>query len=107
MKLSDDGFNARRLRPKGSRQWGMRLLKAFAALLATLGILLAMAGVASLVGHPGALGELNASTGGAIALLLVGLVLLYLGVGLWRRLRRRMRRGSDLNMSPHLMKKHD
>jgi hypothetical protein len=40
-------------------------------------------------------------------LLLVGLLLLWGGIALWRACRRRMRRGSDLSMAPHLMKKRD
>lgn len=60
MKLSD-GFDARRLRPKGQSNWRFRFGAAFAALLATCGVLLAMAGAASLLGRPPALGELNAS----------------------------------------------
>jgi hypothetical protein len=50
MKLSD-GFDARRLRPKGQSNWRFRIGAAFAALLAMSGVLLAMAGIASLLGH--------------------------------------------------------
>jgi uncharacterized membrane protein len=106
MKLSD-GFDARRLRQRGPRNWRMRLGAAFSALLATLGVLLAMAGAASLLGHPPALGELNASPLGAALVIAAGLLLLYFGVRLWRACRRRMRRGQELNLAPHLMKKHD
>jgi len=35
------------------------------------------------------------------------LLLLWLGVRFWRRSRIRLRRGRELNLSPHLMKKHD
>lgn len=106
MKLSD-GFDARRLRPKGQRNWRFRFGAAFAALLATCGVLLAMAGAASLFGRPPALGELNASPLGSAIILAVGLFLLHLGVWFWRRCRRRARQSRELNMSPHLMKKHD
>lgn len=106
MKISD-GFDARRLRPKGPGNWRMRFGAAFAALLATSGVLLVMAGIASLIGHPPALGELNASPGGASLVVAIGLFLLYVGVSIWRRCRRRLRRPSELNMAPHLMKKHD
>jgi hypothetical protein len=106
MKLSD-GFDARRLRPKGQSNWRFRFGAAFAALLATSGVLLAMAGVASLLGHAPALGEINTNRGGAAVVLLIGLFMLYLGVWLWRRCRRRSRQSRALNMSPHLMKKHD
>ena len=106
MKISD-GFDARRLRPKGPRNWRYRFGAAFAALLATLGVLSAMAGAASLLGHPPALRDLNASPLGSAIILVVGLLLLYLGVAFWRRCRRRMRQPRELNMAPHLMKKHD
>ncbi|ALH99926.1 hypothetical protein C1Y08_19075 [Pseudomonas sp. FW306-02-F02-AA] len=106
MKKSD-GFDARRLRPKGPRNWRYRFGAAFSALLATLGVLLALAGAASLLGHPPALGELNTSRAGAAVVLALGLLLLYVGVALWRRCRRRMRQPRELNLAPHLMKKHD
>ncbi|UFH48363.1 hypothetical protein [Pseudomonas sp. KNUC1026] len=108
MKLSDDGFDARRLRPRGPRHWRTRIGAAFAALLATLGILLSLAGAANLLGNPPALQSLDTTTGGGITMLVIGLVLLYLGIALWRRSRRRLRRSrSDLEMAPGLMKKHD
>jgi len=106
MKKSD-GFDARRLRPKGPSNWLMRFGAAFAALLAIFGALLVMAGIASLIGHPSALGELNASPGGASLVVVIGLFLLYAGVSMWRRCRRRLRQPSALNLAPHLMKKHD
>ncbi|MFC6338389.1 hypothetical protein GIR22_10335 [Pseudomonas sp. CCM 7891] len=105
MKISD-GFDARRLRPKGPSNWRLRLCAGFAALLAMLGVLLAMAGAANLLGSSPALGELNASPGGAAVLLAVGLLVLWLGVWLWRRCRR-MRQPLSLNIASHLMKKHD
>jgi uncharacterized membrane protein YidH (DUF202 family) len=106
MKISD-GFDARRLRPKGQSNWRMRIAAAVSAFMATLGVLLAMAGIASLIGHPPALGDLNASPAGAVVTIIVGLLLLYFGVWMWRRSRRRRRRAGELNMSPHLMKKHE
>ncbi|BBP78477.1 hypothetical protein CCU68_09835 [Pseudomonas gingeri NCPPB 3146 = LMG 5327] len=106
MKISD-GFDARRLRPKGQSNWRSRLGAGFAALLATFGVLLAMAGAASLLGHAPAMGDLNATTTGSAVILVVGLLVLYCGVWLWRRSRRRTRRNQALNMAPHLMKKHD
>jgi uncharacterized membrane protein YfcA len=106
MKIND-GFDARRLRPKGPSNWRMRIGAAISALLATAGVLLAMAGVASLIGHPDALGELNASPAGAVITIVFGLFLLYIGVWMWRRSRRRRRRAGELSMSAHLMKKHD
>jgi uncharacterized membrane protein YidH (DUF202 family) len=106
MKISD-GFDARRLRPKGPGNWRVRIGSAIAALLATFGVLLTMAGVSSLIGHPQALGELNASPVGAALIAGAGLLVLYLGIWLWRRCRLSRRRKNGLNMSPHLMKKHD
>ncbi|BAN49473.1 hypothetical protein [Metapseudomonas resinovorans] len=106
MKLSD-GFNARRLRPRRQGSWRWRFAAALAALLAGFGVLLAMAGAATLLGRPPALGPLNDSTGAAIVLLLFGLLFLWVGVLGWRLSRRRSRRRNDLNMSPHLMKKRD
>ncbi|MCQ6258201.1 hypothetical protein [Pseudomonas sp. Q11] len=106
MKLSD-GFDARRLRPKGPSTWRLRFGAALAALLATLGVLLAMAGAASLLGRPPALGELNASPLGSTIILVIGLLVLLFGVWLWRLCRRRARQSLELAMAPHLMKKHD
>ncbi|WP_407315712.1 hypothetical protein [Pseudomonas sp. nanlin1] len=106
MKLSD-GFDARRLRSKEPSNWRLRLGAAVSIVLATLGVLLVMAGVASLLGQAPGLGELNTTTTGAAVVAVSGLVLLYIGVALWRRCRRRARRNRELNMAPHLMKKHD
>jgi len=106
MKISD-GFDARRLRSKSPRSWGSRVGAAIAAVMAALGILLAMAGIATLAGHPPPVTGLDTSITGAAILGAVGLALLYVGLLLWRRCRRRMRRGRDLDISPHLMKKHD
>ena len=93
MKLSDD-FDARRLRPLQPRNWRLRIGAGLGALFAAFGILLTMAGVASLVGRAPALGALNDSTGEA-------------GIAFWRRCRRRLRRPSDLSLSPSLLKKRD
>ncbi|TFY93203.1 hypothetical protein DYL61_15420 [Pseudomonas nabeulensis] len=106
MKISD-GFDARRLRPKGPSNWRLRLVAGFALLLAIIGLLLAGAGGAGLFGHSPALGELNASPGGSAILLVIGLLVVWMGVALWRRSRRKMRQPLSLNISAHLMKKHD
>ena len=107
MKISD-GFDARRLRPRAHRDWRSRLVLLFAALLALLGmVLLVLAGAASLIGRPSALGELNASPAGATLVLVFGLLVGWLGVWMWRRRRRQMRQPLGLNIAPHLMKKHD
>lgn len=106
MKLKGS-FDAKRLRPREPRNWGARLAAGLSALLATLGILLAMAGFAGLLGNYPALAELNANRPLSGILLAVGLLLLWMGVRFWRRSRIRLRRGQELNLSPHLMKKHD
>ncbi|WP_373388185.1 hypothetical protein [Pseudomonas alcaligenes] len=109
MKLSDHGFDARRLRPRGPGCWRWRFLGALAALFAAFGVLLGMAGAATLLGRPPALGPLNDSLGAAIVLLLCGLFLLWGGINVWRLCRRRMRRqyGNELSLSPRLLKKRD
>ncbi|WP_411383021.1 hypothetical protein ACK3BK_18310 [Pseudomonas sp. L7] len=106
MKLKGS-FDARRLRPHEPGNWGARLAAGLSALLATLGILLAMAGIAGLLGNYQALAELNANRPLSAILTVIGLLMLYLGVRFWRRSRIRLRRGRELNLSPHLMKKHD
>lgn len=106
MKISD-GFDARRLRPKGPSNWRLRLVAGFAGLLAIFGVLLAVAGGAGFFGHSPALGELNASPGGSALLLGIGVLVVWLGVWLWRRSRRRMRQPLSLNIASHLLKKHD
>lgn len=70
------------------------------------GLLLAVAGASSLTVHPQMLGELNASPGGAAFVAIGGLLVLYMGVWLWRRCRRQ-RSGGGLSISSHLMKKHN
>ncbi|CAE6924649.1 MULTISPECIES: hypothetical protein [Pseudomonas] len=106
MKLSN-GFDARRLRPREPRSWRLRAAFALGALLAAFGILLAMAGAATLLGQPAALGPLNDSVGASVTMLVIGLILLWSGIGVWRMCRRRLRRPSDLSMPSHLMKKRD
>ena len=105
MKISD-GFDARRLRPKAHSDWRSRLVLMFAALLALLGALMFVAGATSLIGHPDALGELNASPAGASLVLVTGMLICWLGIWMWRRRRRLMRKPFGLNIAPHLMKKH-
>lgn len=108
MKFSDDGFDARRLRSRGASVWRWRVLASLATLAAAGGVLLALAGMATLLGHPAALGPLNAGIGAASILVLCGLVLLWGGVSVWRRCRRMRRGGAGaLRMSPQLLKKRD
>lgn len=106
MKISD-GFDARRLRPKGPRNWRTRIGTAIAFVLLVSGMLLALAGASSLIMHPQALAELNANPAGATVVAVVGLMVLLLGLWLWRRCRRGPGRSNGLSMSAHLMKKHD
>nr|WP_279153439.1 hypothetical protein [Pseudomonas mosselii] len=106
MKLKGS-FDAKRLRQREPSNWGARVAAALSVLLATLGILLAMAGFVGLLGNYAALAELNANRPLSAILVVVGLLLLWIGVRVWRRSRIRLRRGRELNLSPHLMKKHD
>ncbi|MDH0304872.1 MULTISPECIES: hypothetical protein [unclassified Pseudomonas] len=106
MKLKGS-FDAKRLRQREPSNWGARIAAALSVLLGTLGILLSMAGVAGLLGNYAAFAELNANRPLSAILSVLGLLLLYFGVRLWRRSRIRLRRGRELNLSPHLMKKHD
>lgn len=103
-----DGFNASHRRPRRPGNWRLRFAAYLTALFAVFGILLMMAGTATLLGRPPALGNLNDSTSDASMLLVLGLILFWGGVVGWRKSRRRMRqRKMDLAMSPHLMKKRD
>ena len=104
MKLSDS-YDARHVRPRRPGRWRWRFGAAIAALLATFGILLAMAGAATLLGRPPALGGLNDTPTDASILLALGLFLLWFGILAWRICRRRLRRPSDLTLAPHLLKK--
>lgn len=104
MKLSD-GFDARRLRPKGTCRWRWRFAAALAALFAGIGVLLAMAGLAAALGRATTLGPLNTTPVNGAVLLVLGVILLWGGVRAWRGCRRRGTRHSDLSLAPHLMKK--
>ncbi|MGN8261140.1 hypothetical protein ACLEJW_17660 [Pseudomonas sp. SMSB3] len=106
MKLKGS-FDAKRLRQRQPANWAARIAAGLAALIATLGILLVMAGFAGLLGNYAALAELNANRPLAAIVAGAGLLMLYFGVRFWRRSRIRLRRGRELNLSPHLMKKHD
>lgn len=106
MKIAD-GFDARRLRPKTPSNWRSRLILTLAALLTLFGMLLLLAGITSLLGHPVAPSELDTSPTGASVTAVLGLLVGWLGIWLWRRRRRYMRQPLGLNMAPHLMKKRD
>lgn len=105
MKLSD-GFDARRLRPSERGSWGRRLIVAIAALLAIIGVLLMAVGTAFLAGYGSSLGAL-AARDAALTALVLGLALIAIALFLWRWCRRRLRRSSELSLSPGLMKRRD
>ena len=106
MKLSDS-FDPRRLRPKRPARWRWRFAAGLAAVIATAGVLCALAGTAGLLGQQAALGEVRIDRVAGAVLLVVGLVSLWLGVLFWRFARRRTRRSGDLSLSPHLLRKRD
>lgn len=106
MKFSER-FTANSVRPRRPGLWSWRLGGVFGALFAAFGILLVMAGTATLLGRPPALGSLNDSHSDAWGLLIAGLLLLALGVTLWRRCRQRLRFKKGLSLAPHLLKKRD
>nr|WP_294976348.1 hypothetical protein [uncultured Pseudomonas sp.] len=106
MKLSDS-FNPRTLRPKRPGRWRWRFAAALAAVIATLGILSAMAGVAALLRRQPAIGVLHIEPGAGAVLLVIGLLCLWLGVLFWRAARRRARGREGLSLSPRLMKRRD
>ncbi|MEX6503305.1 hypothetical protein [Pseudomonas zhanjiangensis] len=106
MKFSE-GFDARRLRPRTPGNWRRRLSALLAALSAALGVSLAVAGAASLLGRAPQLDSLNEAPALAGAVLAAGVLLTWCAFALWRRYRRRLRRANDLSMAPHLMKKRN
>ncbi|WP_028239435.1 hypothetical protein [Stutzerimonas azotifigens] len=104
MKISD-GFDARRLRPQEPKSWRLRFCAALGALFALVGLLLGALGAISLAGGAEALGGLGSGRDGALVLLAGGVLLLWFGLFLWRRCRRRGRQPNGLSLSPHLMRK--
>ena len=99
-----DGFDARRLRPRGPRSWRLRIVFAVGVLLAIAGTLLALFAAASLLGGP-QLAELMVERDAGVALLAVGIGLFLIGLLLGRSARRRLRASGDLSMSRHLMRR--
>jgi len=99
-----NGFDARRLRPRGPNSWRLRIVIAFGVLPAVAGLLLALFAAASLIGNPQSLG-LIAERDTGIALLVIGIVLFLAGFLLCRSARRRLRGSGDLSMSRDLMRK--
>ncbi|MDF3934510.1 hypothetical protein [Pseudomonas citronellolis] len=104
MKRSDS-FDPRSLRPRRPGRWRWRFAAAIAALIATFGVLSALAGVAALLRRQPAAGVMHIEPGAGAILLVIGLLALWLGVMAWRLARRRARRGDGLSLSPRLMRK--
>lgn len=104
---SSDGFDARRLRSKGTRNWGARFSALLSFLLVVAGLALIAAGIAALTLHPVQLTDLNGNPTAAGVTCAAGVLVAYVGLWVRRRSRRRSRRVGELNMAPHLMKKHD
>lgn len=99
-----DGFDARRLRPRGPKSWRLRIVMTIGVLLIIAAALLILLAIASLLGNPQSL-ELLAGRDAGMVLLAVGIVLFLTGLLLCRSARRRLRGSGDLSMSRHLMKK--
>lgn len=87
--------------PRASRRWSWRLGGIAGSLGATFGVLLMLAGAATLLGRPPALGGLNDTPGEGWQLLGAGVALLALGILVWRLCRQRLRIRTDLGLSPH------
>jgi predicted lysophospholipase L1 biosynthesis ABC-type transport system permease subunit len=96
------GFDARRLRSRAPVQWRWRLAIVLATTLCCVALLLAMAGIASLIGPPASLAQLSHSH--SLALLIIGLILLWLGI-LARRSCRARQHPRGLSLARHLRKK--
>lgn len=103
MKLTDPFLPSART----ARRWSWRLGGIAGSLGATVGVLLLMAGVATLLGRPPALGTLNDTITEGWQLLITGIVLLILGIFIWRLCRQRLRIRTDRGLSPHLEKKRE
>lgn len=101
MKLTDPSLSS----TKSAHRWSWRLGGIAGSLAATLGVLLMMGGAATLLGRPPALGELNDTPEKGWQLLVAGVVLLTVGIFVWRLCRQRLRIRTDLGLSPHLEKK--
>lgn len=99
-----DGFDARRLRDAPHRSWGSRFGSLLGLFMAAIGVVALLLGSASLL-RPEALGGLTTGRDGALVLLGTGLVLLWAGVALRRRVLRKLHKPDELSLSPRLMKK--
>lgn len=91
-------FTARRLRIHGGAKWRRQAEIAVAAVLCCFAILLAMAGLASFLGHSSSLPWLSSFA--PLSLLVSGVFMLWLGILAWRigRIRQHQR---DLHAARH------
>lgn len=105
MKRSD-GFDARRLRDSPRRSWASRLGSLLGLLLIAIGALALLSGGVALV-RPESLSGLTTGREGAVVLLAMGVILLWGGLALRRRVLRRLNKPDELSLSPRLMKKRD
>lgn len=99
------GFDARRLRPREQRSLSSRMGALFGLLLTLFGLFLAFVGAASLLNSHEALSALAVAREVAVVFLLLGLVLMWAGFEIRRRIRRSLLAPSGLSLSPRLMKK--
>ena len=104
MKLTDT-FDARRLRPREPRRWRSRFGMFLALLLALIGILLTLAGVASLLGVGQLSDVMTPAPAVAITSLMLGLLFLWVGLLVRRLIRRRLYGPSGISLSPRLGRK--
>lgn len=104
MKLTDN-FDARRLRPREPRRWRLRFGLLLALSLIIIGVVLALAGGASLWDFEQLPASLALDHETAIVSLLLGLLLFWAGLLLRRRIRRRLYGPSGISLSPRLGRK--
>lgn len=103
MKLTEPSLSS----VKAMHRWSWRLGGMIGSLGATSGVLLILAGSATLLGRPPALGALNDTPQEGWRLLVSGVLALALGILVWRLCRQRLRIRTDLGLSPHLGKKRE
>ena len=102
-----DGFDASRLRTREHRSLASRLSSMFGLLLVTLGLFLVLIGAASLVSSHAALSAIAVAREVAVTFLVVGIISIWCGILIRRRVRRRLHAPSGLSLSPRLMKKRN
>lgn len=102
-----NGFDARRLRPREQRSLSSRLGSLFGLLMTIFGLFLAFVGAASLLSSHEALAALAVAREVAVVFLVLGLILIWAGFEVRRRVRRSLLAPSGLSLSPRLMKKRN